>query len=271
MSPEVAYDALGGTLVLERRQLLGLGRHARGSASAEDRRTLRAAGILDGGEIAPGLESLAQAVGAPLLEIELTMRRGGRRIEGYGWLDADTTVVAVPPAERPGAPAGVFSCPTPLLAHRLAAFVRLGPRPTSYADGILALRREAFERVSAQAGPTGDPRGELELDGDVPAAWMCSLTATGSLHWQVRLWHPASHGELFDRRCEVLDTRGEGLWVIAPVPDADDMIAVVSANATAVWRLLATLLPTEGEAERLRDGPGAQSGASPDYEVERAT
>jgi hypothetical protein len=250
MVPEAGYDAETGSLVVDHDQLLALGREAIHGAS-DHHHALRHIGVIDGDEIEPSLKSLAEAIAAPLLDIELTLRMGGRRIDGYGWLDQDTTVIAVPPADHPDGSAGVFSTLTPLIAHRLAEFVRLGPRPADYEEGMLALKREAFERVAAQSQNADDPQHELELDNDVPTTWIDSLTAEGALHWRVRLWHVPSNGALFDRRCEVLDSRDRGLWLIAPAPDAQGVIAIVTANASAVWRLLSTLLPTADEVATL--------------------
>lgn len=251
MAADPSYDIETGTLVLDRDHLTALGRAGRGAGSAAETRELGRMGLLIGNAVAPSLETLAQAIAAPRLRVNLTMRMRGRRVDGYGWVDETTTVVAVPPPDQPGAPAFVFSTPTSLLAHRVAAFVGLGPRPAEHEEGVLALRRDAFERVVAQAGRVGDPRVELELDEGVPHAWLGSLVADGALHWHLRLSDSQSDGGRFDRHCEVLDSNDRGLWLISAAPHGKGMLAVVTATATSVWVALSTMLPTDAEAAEL--------------------
>jgi 2-methylisocitrate lyase-like PEP mutase family enzyme len=50
----------------------------------------------------------------------------------------------------------------------------------------------------------------------------------------------------FSRRTEAVDAGADGLWLIGPSAD-EDLVLVVPATTTKLWRLVTTMLPTQEE------------------------
>lgn len=178
------------------------------------------------------------------IELALTLCHRGRVVAAHGWADADATTLTIPRAAQSGNDLLVF--PTALMAHSIARYVGLGPRPQIATDGVLALTRcELDDRERFLAG-----------GGDLPGSVRDALNTPDALRWALTLrGRFPPRADIYSEMIEVYDAHDHGIWLVIPAPVSADEIALMPADSTVVWRTLTTMLPTPEELELLLAAP----------------
>lgn len=185
-------------------------------------------------------------IAAPLLTLRLELRLGGVPVTGEGWLDRDQAVLGLPESADDDAAVRLLCFPTVRLAHTLAGFLDLGPRPSREDLGALLVEPAALERLLGSGVSPEQARAELEFDDATADGALAGLCGRGTLHWRLELHDAPSAGMTFSRRTEAVDAGADGLWLIGPSAD-EDLVLVVPATTTKLWRLVTTMLPTQEE------------------------
>jgi hypothetical protein len=95
-------------------------------ADPEAVETLRVAGLIEEAKLSEHISFVADAIRAPLLNLELELLGPESPVVCPGWIDGNVAVLAVPAADGLD---DVKVAPTAHLIARLGAFLGLGPRP----------------------------------------------------------------------------------------------------------------------------------------------
>jgi hypothetical protein len=178
-----------------------------------------------------------------LFEVRLRLVRGGRVVEGRGRGDEEAIAITVPRALRAGEDAMIF--PTPLLAHRIARYVELGPRPPIDLDRAVPLPAAVLEQASGSP-----PVADLSL----PPAAHAAVAAADALNWQLTLTGCVEDAG-YEETTHVLDAGEYGIWAVIATEHPDEVL-LAPADSTIVWRALSTMLPTPDELADLMDANG---------------
>ena len=203
---------------------------------------VRASELVDTVRRADGLEPAAAAIADPLVRLSLEVLAGRPAVTCTGWVSPETAVVTVPLSSDPDPLNDVVVVPPALLAAALAKLVALGPRPRAPVTGLLHLERPVLGRL-LQAG---DARAAVatDVDDDVVAA-LDELAAGLRLHWRVTVEWTTPDGREPHRVLEAVDGGAAGVWLVAEVPGGG--VGLAPTTPTALWRQLATLLPSDEE------------------------
>lgn len=181
-----------------------------GVASSGEAAALRAAGVLDGSGPHRVLRPALGAVLAPACQLRMTVDGRSTSAVHQGWVSPTVAALLL---DVGGGAYDFLAVPPDFLPASLARVARLGPRRVG-------------PRSPRPMGPGG--LGDLtELGGD------------GAWSWRVECTWPDPTGGARGVSLSAVDGP-EGLWLV----DEEAGVAHPTA-ATAVWLLLATLLPTD--------------------------
>jgi hypothetical protein len=203
-------------------------------------------GLVDGEHLAEDLEPIAHAITAPLLTLSVELHMRGTPVVAQGWLDREQGVLGVPESTGDGAPTRLICFATAELAHRLAGFLDLGPRPSREDAGALLVEHAALRDLLGSGAGAEKARHALRLEDAAADKAVVALCGHEALHWRLDLQDVATAGGTFSRSTEAVDAGNDGLWLIGPSAD-EALVLVVPASTTRLWRLLTTMLPTKEE------------------------
>jgi hypothetical protein len=203
---------------------------------------VRASALRSTAEGYAGLEPVAAAIADPLVRLSLEVLGGRPGVTCEGWVSPETAVMTVPLSDDPDPVSDVVVVPPALLAAAVAKLVALGPRPRPPVTGLLYLERAALGRLLEAR----DARAVVadDVDDDVVAA-LDELAEGLRLHWRVTATWTTPDGREPRRVVEAVDGGGAGIWLVAEIPEGG--LALAPTTPTALWRQLATLLPSDEE------------------------
>lgn len=162
---------------------------------------------------------------------------GGELHSGSGYLDGSVTALEVETSVEAEPLHLVF--PTYLIAHHLARFFGLGPRPLPAEECVFGIAREHLD----------NPDGRSDQLTEAPGAVREAIDRDDAVHWSVTLVDAPTNGELFVKLLEVYDAHEGGIWIISPSTDraAIGAVSLSTASSSMVWAALTDLLP-DGDA-----------------------
>lgn len=173
---------------------------------------------------------------APLVALELRLRRGAREQHVVGGLGPGL-VVAMDPAASDAGPQYLVLGAADEFPRLIAELVDLGPRPFDSEKAAIPM---PYEPLDAFAGFGCDEEilaaTHDAFDDRYGASDIDALFDGQALRWTLTLTGPQGGVEL-----DVIDARERGLWIIADGPQPDAVL-VQPATSSAVWILLSGAL-----------------------------
>jgi hypothetical protein len=243
MTP-VRFDAETATLRLDRETFAAVVTHAaQPTDDAAHLGALREAGALRDGRYHPALEQGLDAVLNPVCRLEVRVADvHGREDQCDGWVAGRAAGFLLP---AQGEFCEFVVLHPSFVPEQLARIVGLGPRPRVPAVRPVELGTELLDQLTEL--DSGRRAGALQqvLEQSPDDAWAVAraLAAGFRARWEVVVrWLPAS-GSTGQRALHVIDTETT-LWAVEP---GGTGLLVGPTTATAVWRLLVTLLPRDQE------------------------
>lgn len=233
---QVLFEPDTGRLRLDRETFGTLadwatGVHTAGPAMAE----LRAAGVLDDGQVHTTLAPGLAAVGQPVCRLRADMRdRDGAAETAEAWISGEAAAGMLLP-----------------LPDGMSEFITLA---SEFLPVILAQPVRATEDLIARlTGSDRDSRqaAVAELAQDAPdeptREAMTALTSELRRDWAIRSAWQSPRGGLVGRIVRVLDTT-TGLWLAQPQQNpAADVEAIWPTTPTTVWRYISRLRPEDDD------------------------
>ncbi len=246
---QVLFEPETGRLRLDRETFGTLADWAAGVQKVGPAMTeLRAAGVLDDGQVHTTLAPGLAAVGQPVCRLRVDARdRDGAAETAEAWISGEAAAGMLLPL--PDGMSEFITLAPEFLPVILARFVELGPRPRLLAQPVRATE-DLIARLTASDGDSRQA-AVTELAQDAPdEPTRDAVTALSSelrRDWAIRSAWESPRGGLAGRMLRVLDTT-TGLWLLQPQHDPRAEVETIwPTTPTTVWRYLTRLLPDDDE------------------------
>lgn len=255
MTAASSFDPDSGRLALTPGALNALrlaGASGLGALPIELRKEISAGSLTVDNDIHPRLVSLARCLARPHVRLVLDQTGSDRQLQG--WIDEQIAVLTRPSISHPASQADVVVVPRGMVPLRLANLIALGPRPRVKLNEPAELDRSLLETLLSGEETLSLAQVDAlssETDELIPE-WtevLAALSAGKSTRWLAGAWWNAPGESPKARSLEVVE--GEvGSYLVLDATRRDGpfrRVRLRPLNASAIWRLLCGLVPSQDE------------------------